>query len=91
MLGSVTKPTTCGDNNNRIISAQQPQRCIIQQILNKMCAELSNSRRRRMNPMWPTYAKTPLIHLSISVFGVLVEHRDANIIGSDEMQKKETA
>ena len=58
MLGSLTKPTTCGDNNNRIISAQQPRRCIIQQIQNKMRAEnCPISPRLPAPPAWPTYAK----------------------------------
>lgn len=85
MLGSLTKPTTCGDNNNRIISAQQPQRCIIQQIQNKMCAELSNSPRLPVLPMWPTYAKTCPLSIKLSswwliCYPVLSEHKDRDIM-----------
>lgn len=93
MLGSITKPSTCGDNNNRIISAWQPQHCIIQHILNQMCAELSNLPRLRLFPPQPTYMQKPVhtFHKTIRLMANLpLRPRWAKRCkhnGSEEMQK----
>ena len=92
MLGSLTKPTTCGDNNNRIISAQQPRRCIIQQIRNKMRAEnCPISPRLPAPPAWPTYAKKKTRPLSIKLSGrwqISVILSSANARTKNKQKKK---